>query len=218
MPTDAGPKLLKPRQEAESLLATRIEQGEKIYSLSTRNETELEVAQSEFFKWESYNRTLLRTLFDNEDIARDYSNRPSGQATSEFWSETERLEYDIKIHKLDVTSSIQSLQQIKNNLPLYEEVRPGVLDRSFTLRAWPFRLFGSVAFALICISLFEYIVHRFGWGWLLTHTNSYGLRGAAYLMIFSVFLWLFGFKRFSLGTFFAALIFVVLPMLGGPKQ
>jgi hypothetical protein len=115
------PKLLKTRGEVEAQLELRLEQGRQILALPLRSREDLGNAESEYFKWDSFNKRLLETLFTCDSVAQSYFEGPYGRSTSLFWSPAQLLEEDIRVHRLDVEFRIRRLERIKNELSLYEE-------------------------------------------------------------------------------------------------
>ena len=211
------PKLIATHEEAGSKLTSQIDEGKRIQELATSTRKQFENKQSEYYRWDSYNYRLLLTLFDDDEIPRRYYIRPYGRATSAFWSEQKRLNDDIRVLSIDIRSRIDALERIKNELPLYQLARKSILGQGLTLPAPFLKIVASFALATGAGVLSEYLIRRFDWHWLLTHPNSYGLRITAYLAVFSLFLYLFGFKKSIVGTFILALVGVALSILGGPK-
>jgi hypothetical protein len=104
-----------PRSEAEARIREQIEKGQKLLELQIRTEAELEQARNEETKWSDFNKKLLRSIADTDELVNDYrskrfissrSRNLAGRA-KRFYSCAER--------------NIASLESILNYLPLMPE-------------------------------------------------------------------------------------------------
>jgi len=71
-----APNLIIPRTEAESKIYDRIKSGKKLLGLSINHENDLEAAKAHRKKWNDYNETLLKRLFDSEAVLEEYNRSP----------------------------------------------------------------------------------------------------------------------------------------------
>jgi len=71
------PRLRKSREEAARLLQERIELGKQIAARINPGAYlpgSLSQLEAEYSRWSSYNRELLRTLFDIDEVAEHYDS------------------------------------------------------------------------------------------------------------------------------------------------
>jgi predicted nucleotide-binding protein len=61
-----------PRADAADRVSHQIDKGRALLGLGIRSQAELEHARAEASKWESYTEELLKRLFTNESIAREF--------------------------------------------------------------------------------------------------------------------------------------------------
>lgn len=131
------------------------------------------------------------------------------QAYEKKEKELESLKKAISDKKEEVRIAIEKEKQAREDLKKAE--RKSEVYNS---------VFGCVL-SLILIILFEYIIHKIPWHWLLEHKNSYGLQGAFDFFIFSSALGLFKSKWRKLlwsGSLVFSIILVILSLLGGPPS
>ncbi len=117
------PALIIFRKEAEGQLTSRIELGKKILTLVIRTEDELKTAKNEYFKWDGYNKELLRRIFDSPELSEEYS----------YWGfvtvSSLDLKYEIEELMEQANEKIKRLESIVEKLPLYPEPPQGTLPR-----------------------------------------------------------------------------------------
>jgi hypothetical protein len=112
--------LVEPRAQASEKIQARIEKGYEIKRQIPRIDTQpiLSLARAEFDKWTSYNKELLRRLFDNTSIAEeyDYSGIRAGISNPPLALLKEALEDD-------VTERLTRLESIRDRLELIPEAK-----------------------------------------------------------------------------------------------
>ncbi len=119
------PKLLVSREEARQKIQARIEKGEQLHSKEIRSDDELEKTRAESRKWSDYNKTLLLRLFDSTSIAEDaYTDfnklRPILLASSGSTPLSD-LSDELRRYQNAMSSSVHSLESIRDQLELYDE-------------------------------------------------------------------------------------------------
>ena len=119
------PKLLVSREEARQKIQARIEKGEQLHSKEIRSDDELEKTRAESRKWSDYNKTLLLRLFDSTSIAEDaytdfHKLRPILLASSGSTPLSD-LSDELRWYQNAMSSSINSLESIRDQLELYDE-------------------------------------------------------------------------------------------------
>ena len=113
------PKLLVSREEARQKIQARIEKGEQLHSKEIRSDDELEKTRAESRKWSDYNKTLLLRLFDSTSIAEDaYTDFHEPLLAS---SGSTPLSDELRWYQNAMSSSINSLESIRDQLELYDE-------------------------------------------------------------------------------------------------
>ena len=113
------PKLLVSREEARQKIQARIEKGEQLHSKEIRSDDELEKTRAEIRKWSDYNKTLLLRLFDSTSIAEDaYTDFHEPLLAS---SGSTPLSDELRWYQNAMSSSINSLESIRDQLELYDE-------------------------------------------------------------------------------------------------
>ena len=113
------PKLLVSREEARQKIQARIEKGEQLHSKEIRSDDELEKTRAESRKWSDYNKTLLLRLFDSMSIAEDaYTDFHEPLLAS---SGSTPLSDKLRWYQNAMSSSINSLESIRDQLELYDE-------------------------------------------------------------------------------------------------
>ena len=119
-------KLRVSREEARQQIEAQIEKGQQLHAQQIHSDDELEEARRESRKWSDYNKTLLLKLFDNTSIAEDaYTDfkepRPILLASSGSTSLSDELRYELRWYQNAMSSSINSLESIRDQLELYDE-------------------------------------------------------------------------------------------------
>ena len=120
------PKLRVSREEARQKIEAQIEKGQQLHAQQINSDYELTEARRESRKWSDYNKTLLLKLFDNASIAEDaYTDfnaiRPILVASSGSRSLSDELRDDLRRYQNTMSSSINSLESIRDQLELYDE-------------------------------------------------------------------------------------------------
>lgn len=120
-------RLTIPMADARGKLAERIENGKKFLSIQFTSPEQLAQVRREYYKWSDYNTELMKLIFSNESMAREYSRascitfireRSFDEIIEEFYSDVKE-----KIHRLESISERLEL------IPLSEDVR-GLTDKS----------------------------------------------------------------------------------------
>jgi predicted nucleotide-binding protein len=115
--TDDSPKplsrLTTPRSDAHERIANRITKGLEIRNIPIRTQEELDAAEAERNKWDSYNIELLNRIFDSSALADEYSafggSFIPGNAGLQWW---------VNHFREDVTQKITRLEAIAGRLDL----------------------------------------------------------------------------------------------------
>ena len=116
------PKLCVSREEARQKIQTRIEKGEQLHSKEIRSDDELEKTRAESRKWSDYNKTLLLRLFDSTSIAEDaYTDFNKLRSILLASSGSTPLSDELRWYQNAMSSSIYSLESIRDRLELYDE-------------------------------------------------------------------------------------------------
>jgi predicted nucleotide-binding protein len=118
------PSLAFPRAEAEAKIATQIQKGREILEACRRGTRDEETTAAEKDKWTSYNRELLRRLFDNDRLADEYWSA-ANRVFSEFGREPLWGEPDHRLGRSQAAEEIQAylnaLEDIRGRLELIPE-------------------------------------------------------------------------------------------------
>ena len=72
-PPTPDPELRVSREEAAKKIGERIVLGEELLARSISNAEQLEAAENEYRRWNSYNAELLKRLFTTDKFAEEYS-------------------------------------------------------------------------------------------------------------------------------------------------
>ena len=120
------PKLRVSREETHQQIEEQIEKGQQLHAQQINSDGELTEARMESRKWSDYNKTLLLKLFDNTSIAEDaYTDfkepRPILLASSGSTSLSDELRHELRWYQNAMSSSINSLESIRDQLELYDE-------------------------------------------------------------------------------------------------
>lgn len=132
-----------------------------------------------------------------------------GSREKEF--EQERIELQKEKEKIE-----QELQQKEEKLGFLEKER----KRAERIREIYAGVLGMVS-GLVLVGLFEYIIYKIPWLWLVKHDNSYGLQGAFDIFIILLVLGLFNrkWKKWLWGSsVLSGIVFLILALLGGPQK
>jgi predicted nucleotide-binding protein len=106
------PNLTISRKEAEEQLTSRIEIGKQLLSMQVSTDDELKKSRQDYYKWNDFNKELLRRIFDSPEY-----NRLSIGVVSTYST----LSTELKYHREDISERISKLESIKERLPLYQE-------------------------------------------------------------------------------------------------
>ena len=114
------PKLRVNREEANQKIQTRIEKGLQLHARQINSDDELEKARAESEKWSDYNKTLLLRFFDNTSIAED-AYTDFDDSFPIISSRPRPLSDELRWYQNAMSSSINSLESIRDQLELYDE-------------------------------------------------------------------------------------------------
>lgn len=114
-PSLAPPRLTQPRTEAAELLGERIRLGREILNRPIQTADDLATYGADGRKWMEYNYELLKTLFTNEILAREYR----GGIPQFVITRDERLNF--RNSQTKTTHQITKLESILERLGLYPE-------------------------------------------------------------------------------------------------
>jgi predicted nucleotide-binding protein len=110
------PKLARPLREVAEQLTERIKVGKEIQSRAIQTADDLEAYRADAIKWMEYNCDLLKVLFTNETISREYRSAiPGFVITCD-----DRLNY--RNSKTKILAQITKLESIVGRLGLYPEL------------------------------------------------------------------------------------------------
>lgn len=110
------PNLVVARAEAESRIASQIDKGKQLLELPIQSDDDLEKARKEYSKWRSFNKDLLKKMFDSSEVSEEYS-----RSYGPIWS-PKSFEGRVEYYQANVQNEITRLESIKERLPLYEEL------------------------------------------------------------------------------------------------
>ena len=115
------PKLLVSKEEARQQIEAQIEKGQQLHAQQINSDDQLTEARRESRKWSDYNKTLLLRLFDNESIAEDaYTDFNAIRPILLTSSGPTPLSDELRRYQNTMSSSINSLESIRDRLKLYE--------------------------------------------------------------------------------------------------
>lgn len=107
------PRLVLPRAQAAERIQTQIKKGHEIRNLEIRSREDLERAEAERNKWDSYNCELLTRLFDNPSEVRKYTGILVGAGrAATFQGEVNELKIDMKYRITRLESLLARLELI----------------------------------------------------------------------------------------------------------
>lgn len=119
-------RLTIPTADARDKLAERIEKGQELLALQIDSQAQLEQLKKEYSKWSAYNVELLKQMFSDESMSKEYSfwggfavvgGQSFGEEVEEFYSDVEE-----KIHRLESISERLEL------IPVAEDAK-GLSDK-----------------------------------------------------------------------------------------
>ncbi len=110
------PVLLVTRSDAEAKIQDQNAKGELLRDRQFRTETEFENTKLDRDRWDDFNTELLKRLFSNEAMAKEYNQFVGGSfpvgASWQWWANH---------YKEEVSEQMNRLTSIKERLPLIEE-------------------------------------------------------------------------------------------------
>lgn len=112
------PVFMMPKDQAINLINERIALGDEILNRQIISDEELQHERAEYYKWSSYNKELLLTMFSNSVLADEYSwfvGIASAGGSRPILSE------EIKDLRKDILEKIRRLDSIKERIPLFQE-------------------------------------------------------------------------------------------------
>lgn len=112
--TPPMPKLTVPRAKAEAQITSQIEQGQQLLAQRIDKPEELEAAKNAYYKWDDYNRQLLRSIFDSPEVSERYAFWGIGGGSYTF-------QVELREHFQDIKEKLRRLESIREQLSLYEE-------------------------------------------------------------------------------------------------
>ena len=107
------PNLVVSREDAKDRIKKQIEEGNELKELPISSEQHLEEAKAKYSKWTKYNKELLRRLFDNDSIVREY-NQAIGVAVPFM----PKFAWHVNSFRKRVQDSITKLEAIVEKLDL----------------------------------------------------------------------------------------------------
>ena len=112
-PPTPDPELQVTREEAAQKIGERIALGEELFARQISNMEQLDAAENEYRRWNSYNAEMLKRLFTTHKFEEEYS----------WWGVMVSM-YDkspaekVKEHKNDIREKIHRLESVRERLEL----------------------------------------------------------------------------------------------------
>ncbi len=100
--------------------------GKELHSLPMTNQDDYHNVRYKHQIWHEYNIEMLRRIFDNEDLSKEYA----------FWGVSvysDVLREQIRYLSEDISTHVTRLESIRERLPLYPE-QPGISNVTLTAR------------------------------------------------------------------------------------
>ena len=107
-------ELVVSRKDAEEKIQDRIEKGKEILTKELKSWESLESVRKEYYKWSDYNEELLKRLFTNDSLSKEYRSFFGAVA---FGGQPSLGEEIRDFHK-DINEKIHRLESIKERLEL----------------------------------------------------------------------------------------------------
>jgi predicted nucleotide-binding protein len=114
------PELVVSREDAEAKIQNRIAKGKELFNRQINAWDQLEAARKDYYTWSEYNKELLKRLFTNDSLAKEYEGGAFG-----VFGGTSTLPEEIQDLKRDVSSKVRRLESIKERLELIPAPRSG---------------------------------------------------------------------------------------------
>lgn len=113
------PKLTISKNEAKDKLLERYDTGKKIKEIVIRNEPDLDESKRQYQKWSEYNVELLKTIFNNELISKEYSYASglTSMAPDPLWGNPFPVLYENFQNTID--AKLNKLESISDRLELF---------------------------------------------------------------------------------------------------
>jgi len=125
-PSPTGlPRLRKSREEAAQLLQVQIAAGAELkdgIDIGAYLPGAADAHQGNATRWNAHNNTLLRAVFDTDEVAVDYGNSTLGRIGTTYDDDRKRL----MNLRATVTKGISFLQGLVETLYLYEPIADGL--------------------------------------------------------------------------------------------
>lgn len=113
-PPTPDPELRVSREEAAQKIGERISLGEALLARNISNVEQLDAAENEYRRWNSYNAEMLTRLFTTDKFAEEYSRWGAVAISMYAKSPAEKLED----HKKEVGEKIHRLESMRDRLEL----------------------------------------------------------------------------------------------------
>lgn len=113
-PPTPDPELQVTREEAAQKIGVRIALGEELFARQVSNMEQLDAAENEYRRWNSYNAEMLKRLFTTHKFEEEYS----------WWGVMAVSMYDkspaekVKEHKNEIREKIHRLESVRDRLEL----------------------------------------------------------------------------------------------------
>ena len=113
-PPTPDPELQVTREEAAQKIGERIALGEELFARQISNIEQLDAAENEYRRWNSYNAEMLKRLFTTHKFEEEYS----------WWGVMAVSMYDkspaekVKEHKNEIREKIHRLESVRDRLEL----------------------------------------------------------------------------------------------------
>lgn len=117
---DEKPILIISREEAKNQLNERIDAGKKIKEVNIHNEADLDNSERLYKKWTEYNFELLKSIFTNETIAKEYSyaSGSTSIAPDPIWGNPFPTLYSNFVNR--ITAKLDKLESIIGRIELFQ--------------------------------------------------------------------------------------------------
>jgi predicted nucleotide-binding protein len=119
-PPNEREKLMFSKTDAKARLEKQITKGEELSQRNIQNEQALQDVREEYYRWDTYNGNLLKSMFNTEQRCREYHFGIGGMADHSTLAEGIKwLHRDIKYAISKVTNVLDAIELIEesDNLP-----------------------------------------------------------------------------------------------------
>ena len=114
------PSLLISNSDAREKLSERLNKGKEIKQIEIRNGSEFEEAKKQYKKWTEFNFELLKSIFSNDLIAKEYSFATGSLEVvpDPIWGNPLPIQY--RNHQKSLDAKLVKLESIMERLELFQ--------------------------------------------------------------------------------------------------